>query len=182
MTLTTLPPLSSWLLHIVHHDNTLVEFKPTPPPPSSSSPRALSPTHHAAALHSMRPSSSSCCCFKGCREPAMRGTAKCRFHRYRSLCRAPGCPNQSYARHLCIEHGGKQECVIEGCRTKRRAGLTCARHRHLAPAATSVPGYGHASLKQPTKRLERTSSFSSDSHPTGENLQDSCRASYVFTN
>ncbi|KAF0697306.1 Aste57867_12000 [Aphanomyces stellatus] len=81
----------------------------TPPPPTS-------------------PSSGATCCFRGCRQPAIPGSQKCNFHRHRTLCRVDGCDHQAYARQLCIEHGGKDICVEEGCTTRRRVGLTCSKH------------------------------------------------------
>lgn len=54
------------------------------------------------------------CAFNGCNSEATKDGKKCKFHRNRRQCSKPDCTNQVYARMLCVRHGGKKRCTIEG--------------------------------------------------------------------
>ncbi|KAG9405160.1 hypothetical protein AC1031_004269 [Aphanomyces cochlioides] len=68
------------------------------------------------------------CFFSGCDYEAMAGSWKCTFHVHRSRCAAGDCRNQVYARNLCVGHGGKRQCQVEGCHMNCRIGDFCTRH------------------------------------------------------
>ncbi|KAF0684585.1 Aste57867_23439 [Aphanomyces stellatus] len=72
--------------------------------------------------------SSSTCHFNLCKYPALPDTVKCRFHRHRAMCLAPGCHNQVYARGLCTRHGGKRLCAFDGCHRHARLKQFCSSH------------------------------------------------------
>ncbi|RHY04838.1 hypothetical protein DYB36_006915 [Aphanomyces astaci] len=38
------------------------------------------------------------------------------------------CPNQVYARKLCVKHGGKQQCQADGCDANARRHGFCCKH------------------------------------------------------
>ncbi|KAH9109897.1 hypothetical protein LEN26_013911 [Aphanomyces euteiches] len=53
---------------------------------------------------------------------------KCSRHRYRLHCQVASCPNQAYARNLCVQHGGKRRCRFDGCHGNARSYGFCCKH------------------------------------------------------
>ncbi|KAF0695236.1 Aste57867_13928 [Aphanomyces stellatus] len=68
------------------------------------------------------------CFFSGCSNEAEVDSWKCTFHFRRGRCAVPDCRSQVYARHLCVRHGGKRQCQVDGCMQNCRVGLFCTRH------------------------------------------------------
>ncbi|KAF0727098.1 hypothetical protein Ae201684P_015707 [Aphanomyces euteiches] len=68
------------------------------------------------------------CIFPSCVNPQSKGSSKCSLHRRRSQCKVPSCPNQVYARQLCVRHGAKPECSLPDCQGNVRSGGLCSRH------------------------------------------------------
>ncbi|KAF0699729.1 Aste57867_9720 [Aphanomyces stellatus] len=68
------------------------------------------------------------CVFNGCDRVVATEAQKCAFHSHRSLCRIVDCTNQVYARGLCVRHGGKKQCQMDGCQLYCRVGKFCAGH------------------------------------------------------
>ncbi|KDO21261.1 hypothetical protein SPRG_13560 [Saprolegnia parasitica CBS 223.65] len=70
----------------------------------------------------------SLCIFDGCFRQRLLNLTKCDFHKSRSLCKAPACRNQVYARQLCVTHGGRRPCIHADCPANARIGPYCCRH------------------------------------------------------
>ncbi|KAF0699649.1 Aste57867_9794 [Aphanomyces stellatus] len=68
------------------------------------------------------------CYFKGCSRPTAGDSAKCEFHKQRSICLVQDCRNQVFARNLCVRHGGKKTCRHDGCNENVRLGDLCGKH------------------------------------------------------
>ncbi|CAK4085959.1 unnamed protein product [Aphanomyces euteiches] len=75
----------------------------------------------------------STCIFPTCPHPARDGSSKCAIHKRRSRCMVPSCPNQVYARQVCVRHGAKPTCNTPKCKRNARSGGFCSRH---APSMT----------------------------------------------
>ncbi|KAF0689450.1 Aste57867_19102 [Aphanomyces stellatus] len=73
------------------------------------------------------------CRFNHCKRDASPSLTKCQFHRKRSPCAAPGCTNQSVANHLCVRHGGKRTCQMDGCDAPTRGRKKCPAHGGIVP-------------------------------------------------
>ncbi|KAH9143097.1 hypothetical protein AeRB84_012872 [Aphanomyces euteiches] len=68
------------------------------------------------------------CYFNGCNFTAAPGSWKCKFHMQRNRCKVQDCHNQVYARLLCVKHGGKLKCQVDGCDVNCRVGKFCTKH------------------------------------------------------
>ncbi|KAF0694914.1 Aste57867_14256 [Aphanomyces stellatus] len=73
------------------------------------------------------------CHFNHCNHESIPSSTKCHFHRKRSHCAASGCTNQSVANHLCVRHGGKRTCQMDGCGAPTRGRKKCPAHGGVAP-------------------------------------------------
>ncbi|ETV70509.1 hypothetical protein H257_13903 [Aphanomyces astaci] len=76
---------------------------------------------------SSNPSIIPMCQFNRCLSPAIHH-GKCDYHRMRSGCMVKHCPNQVYARKLCVKHGGKRQCQADGCDANARRHGFCCKH------------------------------------------------------
>ncbi|OQR86683.1 phosphatidylinositol kinase (PIK-G2) [Achlya hypogyna] len=70
------------------------------------------------------------CSFQRCTNAAesLGDAPKCATHRFRHKCSVFLCPNQVYARQLCVRHGGKRLCQHLNCTANARAGHFCNKH------------------------------------------------------
>ena len=66
----------------------------------------------------------------------MTATPKAR----RPFCRVANCPNQVYARQLCVSHGGQWTCQEPDWVANARAGGLCRRHGEVKNKFCSSPG------------------------------------------
>ncbi|KAF0727097.1 hypothetical protein Ae201684P_015787 [Aphanomyces euteiches] len=68
------------------------------------------------------------CVFPTCHNAVTPGSSKCSLHKRRSRCSVPSCPNQVYARQVCVRHGAKPACNTPNCNRNARSGGFCSRH------------------------------------------------------
>ncbi|OQR95409.1 hypothetical protein THRCLA_07892 [Thraustotheca clavata] len=83
------------------------------------------------------------CSFNNCNnvvDTSSKSSLKCYLHRFRHKCRIPNCPNQVYARQLCVRHGGKKLCEQPGCLSNARSGPFCSKHGKAPTTLCSVQG------------------------------------------
>ncbi|KAF0719003.1 Aste57867_1346 [Aphanomyces stellatus] len=76
------------------------------------------------------------CFFNECDNDVDDSDWKCHFHKHRSRCLVDACHNQVYARNLCVRHGGKKACSVQGCSANARVGSLCS--KHATPATKKV--------------------------------------------
>ncbi|CAK4085604.1 unnamed protein product [Aphanomyces euteiches] len=88
------------------------------------------------------------CIFPTCLSPAVADSTKCALHKRRSQCKVPSCPNQVYARQVCVRHGAKPECIAPNCTRNARSGGYCSCHDPSRARKCSHEGCTNVALQR----------------------------------